>query len=268
MFDKGVVLNIPGDIYSVLNDERDKRKLATGKRLPIAAIVYEYFTIGLQSKLSGIVISPDNNGEQTANAPSAIYMQHSALELAKKEKQLEAREQRLNSWENTLRSRDSDLRDRELELCDSIEELSQKKIVFAEAKELSAEKAAENMRANVTASNHLEKIQRLNEENHALKNEINYLKDNVMGMLERVSGQVGDLPQKDILREYIFPLLPSLLIILQFILTSKNMNSTSEIKKMMKEFAGMFGGLDEKKIADIIKMWQDINGNTKKGRSP
>ncbi|MEI6122050.1 MAG: hypothetical protein WCQ95_00340 [Bacteroidota bacterium] len=132
---KGIRIEVPIDLHNLLCDEQQKRKSITGKISPLADIVLEYFTTGLQAGLLGL--NHDSEYNSATSESSTLQVQKRTIELSEKGKQVEATESKLKVWENNLGNSENKLREREQKLIENYNEFYEKKADFANEREKS-----------------------------------------------------------------------------------------------------------------------------------
>jgi hypothetical protein len=260
-------IEITNDLYVILSEEQQKRKIKSGRKIALSELVVEYFTAGVQAQVSGFVTIGDdeNNGESLL--PSIQQLQQKSLELVTKEKTLEAKASRLESMERSLIHQDHELRSKEVEICEAYDELCQKKLEFAEVREKSWEKISEaNM--NKFRIEQLEKeVIRKDGDYIYLKREMSDYQRKVLTELEKVSDKLDDKPDNNIWRDWVVPIVPDILIIIGYFITNKNIASMKDIEPMMNKVFEKFNDIkpeNQQKIFDFLSSFLNNSKGSKR----
>ncbi|MEI8202834.1 MAG: hypothetical protein WCH34_07475 [Bacteroidota bacterium] len=219
----GIRIDVPTEIHNLLNEEQKRRKTTTGKTTPLSSIALEWLTCGLQMNLAGITTSY----QDSVNGDSTLKVQQKAIEVTQKEKQLDDKENRLRVWENDISQKEKNIRIQEKELYNQYDELYSSKDDFLNEKEKWMKKIAETSVTKIQLEDLSEKLKQKDDEIRTLKEDKKFFKKTVLERLDEKS-------DSNVWREWIIPILPSALLILEYLLRKNK--SAKNIEELFKDF--------------------------------
>jgi len=216
-------IELEDDVYRILTDEQSKRKAIAGKKPPLSELILEYFTTGLQVKLSGINSINDEQEQNVNPLHSIVDVQHKALELTQKENILKDREKEAISREEGLRYREKDL-------YEQLNDLYERKDEMIEQREESFEKIAD-IGIQKAEFEFLKKVSmQKDEEILQMKADIIYYKDKLLKQLETLENKLDRKPDSNFVRDWGIPALASIIGVANNIKANKNNKSIKLIQ--------------------------------------
>ena len=264
----GVRIQVPSDLYNLLCDEQEKRKAATGKTIPLADIVYEFFKVGLQSDLAGLKPETLGNAQNSAQAEAILQVQKKALEQTHRDKQLEEKELRLDSLEFNLKNKENDLRRRERELYKGHDEINDKYKQFYEKMNKLSNEREKSLEKVVDNGFNKKELQNLKEESIKKDEEIKHLKEQVINSLEIIEDKLDDKPDSNIWRDWVIPSLGPVLIGIISFIASKKFKSMDDLDPIINKVKDLFNESDPAKVKNIFDSLKDVFNNNKREKNP
>jgi|GEM_PF-6759110 len=241
-------IELPDNIYRILKDEQQKRRDDSGKKVSLNELVLEYFMAGLQAKLSGLENVVDNSQQPSTNLPAVIMVKEKALELAQKEQLIAQKETSLKYEGEYIRTERSELRDQEQDIREQMQELYEMKDKIAEEKEKIRQMKLEKVEEIVNLKILTADLAKKDEENRHLKEEIKHNKNIVIKLLERID----DNTESSFMKDWIKPLLPTILTIIGYFALNKKIESLKDIKPVIGEVDKMLSSVEPEKKAQMM----------------
>ncbi len=252
----GIRLEVPQDIYERLLTEQEKRRIKTGKKPALAAIIIDLCSIKLE-EIENVHYDVHSVQKNVQNPEHTDSVKEN--ELFNIEKRLKKREEQLAIREKSLLEQERKLSEREKEIFnDKMEILDMKSKVLDERekllqKTLEGTESIIEMKLLQNESKHKdEKIQQLREELSNAKSKLQKIKE------ERKESEPKTF------WEQIKPFLPfisgGLGLIAGYFIVKKN--NKPELPPVLKEIAGLFDHLseeDQKKLGEKLTYYANLH---------
>jgi hypothetical protein len=252
-----VRIELPEDDYRILVSEQQKRRGDSGKKVSLNDLALEYFTAGLQAGLRGL--NHDSEYDSATTESSTLQVRKKALELSEKEKQFEAKENKLKVRESDLRYSENELREREQKLIENYNEFYEKRDDFTDEREKSWEKLVDSGSQKVQLEFYKNSLNQKDVEIQDLKDEIKFLKISVLSALDKID----DKTDSNILRDWIIPILPSVLVIIGYFITNQSIKSIKDIKPLINDVKDFFADMPSEQKQKYTDMFFDMVNNNK-----
>lgn len=249
-------IELTDDVYHLLKDEQQNRKNNSEKKVSLNDLALEYFMAGLQNKLSGIENIADNSQQPNSNLPAVIMLKEKSLELTQSEQLLLKKEISLRNEEEYIRAVRSELREQEQNIRDQMHELYKMKDETADEKEEIRQMRIENIEQNFNLKILTNDLAKKNEEIHQLKDMIIYLKEQTLKTLDKLGVKLDSKPDKNILTDYILPILPSIISSIGFYFTNKNISGNDNklpVKGELEDVYQKLGAEEKDKLSSQIR---------------
>ncbi|MEI6122051.1 MAG: hypothetical protein WCQ95_00345 [Bacteroidota bacterium] len=114
---------------------------------------------------------------------------------------------------------------------------------------------------------HKNGLNQKNVEIQELKDEIKFFKTSVLNMLDKID----DKTNSNVLRDWVIPILPSVLVIIEYFITNQNIKSINDIKPLINDVKDFFADMpsDQKqKYSDMLFDMLNNNKNKKDSKRP
>jgi hypothetical protein len=261
----GIRLEVEPWLYNILIKQQEQQRQKTGKKPSLSALILEFCTKGLS--VSDHVVQNNSRSVQENNdsvqnlqgfvqddpkKTSEMY-EVNLEEISKLKESLLREQQELKDKEHSLANKERDIEERENELTekaikamqewnellDSKEQFHQRNIEKAEQKWL-----IEKQKTDLTDK--IETIKILKQENLQLKKDI-------IETLQKIDKQT----EKSLLLDYIVPFLPSVISIIGFFMTNRNIDHIQELSPILAEIGNLMKELSETDKQNLAKKLEE-----------
>jgi len=251
----GIRIEVPQNLYERLQAEQEQRRLKTGKKPALAAIILEFCSKTLD-------LNPNAHSDVHSVHDSVHRIEHSKATDYDNEKRLKHWEDKLIAFNKTLQEREKNVKNEEKEV------FKEKMDVFDLRTKVMDEREKAHQKALAATEMIFEKtllqneLKQKNERIEYLSKELSFIKDKLLATLK---GQSKN--DSNSFWEQIKPYLPYIGGVIALLATYLIANKADKpsLPPILKELAGVFDGLSEK---DKQALGEKLNHYAKQHTSP
>ena len=246
MSTKGIRIEATNKLYLELLEIQRNYRIKDGKKVALAFIITDYcqkwmnHSKNLQitdQNVQGHLQSEHralNQPPQKAPVPSV-----DERDLLARKNELDEREDRLRQWENELREQAFTMIDKDQTISEKTEDALRIKDESLDIKEKANQKNIEiELQKTINASISQE-INEKNEQIDHLKNDIRFLKEDVLKMLRHIDHQT----EKSVFMDFIVPFLPVIATLASTFILKKNITGNNDMSQFEKEIFEVYNGM-------------------------
>lgn len=244
MSTKGIRIEATSKLYQELLEVQRNFRIKDGKKVALSFIIIDYCQKWMNHN------KKSQNNDQNVQG----FLQHSEHtvlnqphqkppipsidenDLLARKIELDEREDRLRRWENELREQAFALIDKDQTVSEKTEEALRLKDESLDIKEKANKKDFELEVQKTVNANISQEINEKNEHIDRLKNEVRYMREDVIKMLRRIDGQT----EKSVFMDYVVPFLPVVATIILGIILKKSISGNTEMNQFEKEIFALY----------------------------
>ncbi|MBI5538615.1 MAG: hypothetical protein HY951_01040 [Bacteroidia bacterium] len=252
----GIRLEVPQDLYERLQAEQEKRRIKTGKKPALAAIIMDLCTIKLEEN--------ENVHSDVQSVQKSV--QNSEHTDSAKDNALINTEKRLRKWEEQLSFKNKSLLEKEREIKEQEKEIFNEKMEILDLKSKVLDEREKLQQKTLEGTESIIELKLLQNESKHKDEKIQQLKEE-LSIAKSKSKKIQEDRKESEPKpfwEQIKPFLPVISggigLIAGYFIAKKN--NKPELPSVLKEFAGLFDHMseeDQKKLGEKLKYYADLH---------